>query len=176
MNEQPTTDNEQPAIASAEAGKPIPDPDLARLDALAKILDNQFRVPGTQVRFGLDGIIGLVPYLGDVAGFVVSGFLMRTMIQRGAGPILMIRMMGNVALDAVVGVVPIAGDLFDFGYKANRRNVEMLKKYYADGKAKPSAKWSLALLGMLFFILFALLIWAIWKVSAMFVNWVWGLF
>lgn len=166
MNEQPTTDNEQL----------ITDPDLARLDALAKILDNQFRVPGTQVRFGLDGIIGLVPYLGDVAGFVVSGFLMRTMIQRGAGPILMIRMMGNVALDAVMGVVPIAGDLFDFGYKANRRNVEMLKKYYADGKAKPSAKWSLALLGILFFILFALLIWAIWKVSAMLIAWVWGLF
>jgi hypothetical protein len=166
MNEQPTTSNQEPTT----------DPDLARLDALAKILDNQFRVPGTQVRFGLDGIIGLVPYLGDVAGFVVSGFLMRTMIQRGAGPILMIRMMGNVALDAVVGVVPIAGDLFDFGYKANRRNVEMLKKYYADGKAKPSAKWSLALLGILFFILFALLIWAIWKVSAMLLTWVWGLF
>lgn len=166
MNEQPTTSNEQP----------ITDPDLARLDALAKILDNQFRLPGTQVRFGLDGIIGLVPYLGDVAGFVVSGFLMRTMIQRGAGPLLMLRMMGNVALDAVVGVVPVAGDLFDFGYKANRRNVELLKQYYADGKAKPSAKWSLALLGILFFILFALLIWAIWKVSAMLVTWVWGLF
>jgi len=166
MNEQPTTDNQQP----------ITDPDLARLDALAKILDNQFRVPGTQVRFGLDGIIGLVPYLGDVAGFVVSGVLMRTMIQRGAGPLLMLRMMGNVALDAVVGVVPIAGDLFDFGYKANRRNVELLKNYYADGEAKPNAKWSLALLGILFFILFALLIWAIWKVSAMLVTWVWGLF
>ncbi|GAB4494535.1 MAG: DUF4112 domain-containing protein [Saprospiraceae bacterium] len=166
MNKQPTTDNQQP----------ITDPDLARLDALAKILDNQFRVPGTQVRFGLDGIIGLVPYLGDVAGFVVSGFLMRTMIQRGAGPLLMLRMMGNVALDAVVGVAPVAGDLFDFGYKANRRNVELLKNYYADGKAKPSAKGSLALLGILFFILFALLIWVIWKVSAMLVAWIWGLF
>ncbi len=156
---------------------PLPaDPEMARLDALAKLLDNQFRIPGTSVRFGIDGIIGLVPYMGDVAGFVVSGILLRTMILRGAGPLLMLRMMGNVALDAVMGIVPIAGDLFDFGYKANRRNVELLKQYYADGKTRPSAKWSLALLGFLFFVLFALLIWAIWKVAAMLFVWAWGLF
>jgi hypothetical protein len=152
------------------------DPDLARLDALAKILDDQFRIPGTNARFGLDGIIGLVPYVGDVAGFVVSGILMRTMIMRGAGPLLMLRMMGNFALDAVMGIIPIAGDLFDFGYKANRRNVNLLKKYYADGKAKPSARWSMSLLGILFFVLFGLLIWGIWKIAAMLVTWVWGLF
>ncbi len=164
MNEQRATDNEQQ------------NPDLAQLDTLATWLDNRFRVPGTEVRFGLDGIIGLVPYLGDLAGFVVAGILMRIMLQRGAGPVLMLQMMGNIALDAVVGIVPLAGDLFDFGFNANRRNVNLLKKYYADGKAKPSAKWSLALLGLLFFALFALLIWCIWKVSAMLVAWVGGLF
>jgi hypothetical protein len=152
--------------------QPSSDPDLARLDALASLLDNRFRIPGTQIRFGLDGVIGLVPYLGDVAGFVISGILLRIMIQRGAGPLLMLRMMGNVAFDAIMGAIPIAGDLFDFGFKANRRNVELLKKYYADGNTKPSAKWSLALLGVLFFILFALLIWGIWKVAAMLVGWI----
>lgn len=166
MNEQRSTVYEQ---------RPS-DPDLARLDALASLLDNRFRIPGTEIRFGLDGIIGLVPYVGDVAGFVVSGILMRIMIQRGAGPLLMLRMMGNFAFDAIMGVIPVAGDLFDFGYKANRRNVDLLKKYYADGNAKPSAKWSLALLGGLFFILFAFLIWGIWKVAAILVGWVWGLF
>lgn len=160
-NQQPITNNQQP----------ITDPDLARLDTLATWLDNRFRIPGTNIRFGLDGIIGLVPYLGDMAGFVVSGILLRMMIQRGAGPLLMLRMMGNFAFDAVIGIIPIAGDLFDFGYKANRRNVALLKKYYADGAPKPSAKWSLVLLGTLFFVLFALLIWGIWKVSAMFVAW-----
>lgn len=165
-NEQQTTTNEQLST----------DPALARLDALAKILDDQFRIPGTSIRFGLDGIIGLVPYLGDIAGFVVSGILLRTMIQRGAGPLLMLRMMGNFVFDAVMGVIPIAGDIFDFGYKANRRNVNLLKQYYADGKAKPSAKWSVALLGIVFFVLFAFLIWGIWKVAALLVAWVWGFF
>ena len=151
------------------------DPDLARLDALATLLDNRFYIPGTNIRFGLDGIIGLVPYVGDMAGFVISGFLMRTMIQRGAGPLLMLRMMGNFAIDAIIGIIPVAGDLFDFGFKANRRNVDLLKKYYADGRAKPSAKRSVALLGILFFLLFALLVWLIWKLSALLVAWVWGL-
>jgi len=153
-----------------------PDPDLARLDALAKLLDNQFRVPGTSLRFGLDGIIGLIPYMGDMAGLVVSGFLLRTMIRKGAGPLLMLRMMGNFMLDALVGIIPVAGDLFDFGFKANRRNVDLLKKYYADGRAKPSAKGSMALLGLLFFALFASMLWAIWKATAFLATWVWGLF
>ena len=153
-----------------------PDPDLARLDALAKLLDNQFRVPGTSLRFGLDGIIGLIPYMGDMAGLVVSGFLLRTMIRKGAGPLLMLRMMGNFMLDALVGIIPVAGDLFDFGFKANRRNVDLLKKYYADGRAKPSAKGSMALLGLLFFALFAAMLWAIWKATAFLATWVWGLF
>jgi hypothetical protein len=150
-----------------------PDPELARLDALSKLLDNQFRVPGTNWRFGLDGLVGLVPYLGDMAGFVVSGILMRTMLRRGAGPILMLRMLGNYVLDALVGLVPIIGDLFDFGFKANRRNVDLLKRYYADDKARPSAKWSVALLGLVFFALFVGLIWLVWKLAAMLLAWVW---
>ncbi len=151
------------------------DPELARLDTLAKLLDNQFAIPGTNYRFGLDGLIGLVPYLGDMAGFVVSGFLMRTMLKKGAGPIMMLRMMGNFALDAVIGIVPVIGDLFDFGYKANRRNVDMLKAYYADGKAKPNAKGSIAFLGVLLLAMFGLLIWAIWKFAAFVFAWLWQL-
>lgn len=142
------------------------DPELARLDALAKLLDNQFRIPGTQWHFGLDGMIGLVPYVGDVAGLAVSGILMRIMMKKGAGPWLMLRMLFNYVLDVVVGVVPFLGDLFDFGFKANRRNVHLLKQYYADGKAKPDASRSVAFLGILFFVAFVALIWAFWKVAA----------
>lgn len=154
---------------------PPVDPELARLDKLAKVLDNQFGIPGTNMRFGLDGLIGLVPYLGDVAGFAVSGILLRTMVKKGAGPLLMLRMMWNFVLDAVIGIVPVVGDLFDFGYKANRRNVDLLKAYYADGRAKPSAKGSMAFLALVFFLLLAALIWAIWKFAAMLVAWVWGI-
>lgn len=150
------------------------DPEMARLDALAKLLDNQFAIPGTNYRFGLDGLIGLVPYLGDMAGFVVSGILLRTMIKKGAGPLLMLRMFWNFVLDTVIGIVPVIGDLFDFGYKANRRNVDLLKAYYADGKAKPSAKGSIAFLGLLMLVIFAALIWAIWKFAGMLLAWIWG--
>ena len=150
-------------------------PELAHLDTLASWLDNRFRIPGTNIRFGLDGIIGLVPYAGDIAGFVVSGFLLRIMLRHGAGPVLMLRMMGNFAFDALVGVIPIAGDLFDFGYKANRRNVDLLKKYYAGSAERPSARSSIALLGFLFFALFTLMIWGIWKLAALLVAWVWSM-
>jgi hypothetical protein len=154
---------------------PPVDPELARLEKLAKILDNQFRVPGTQFRFGLDGIIGLVPYLGDLAGFAVSGILLRTMVKKGAGPLLMLRMMWNFVLDAVIGIIPVVGDLFDFGYKANRRNVNLLKQYYADGKAKPSAKGSMLVLALLFMLVLAGIIWLIWTFTAMLVGWVFSM-
>jgi Domain of unknown function (DUF4112) len=152
------------------------DPDLAHLDALAKLLDNQFRVPGTNFTFGLDGIVGLIPYLGDLAGFAVSGLLLRTMLRKGAGPVLMLRMMGNFVLDAVVGVIPLLGDVFDFGFKANRRNVALLKEYYADGKKGPDAKRSVALLGGVFAAFFIFMIWAVWYLGAILFKWAWGLF
>lgn len=150
-----------------------PDPEMARLEALSKLMDNQFRIPGTQWRFGLDGLVGLVPYMGDMAGFVVSGFLMRTMVKKGAGPLLMLRMLFNYVLDAVVGIVPLVGDLFDFGFKANRRNLNLLKQYYADGKAKPKATHSMAFLGFLFFVMFVALIVLVWKLAAWVLAWAW---
>ncbi len=149
------------------------DPELARLESLSKLMDNQFRIPGTNWRFGLDGLIGLIPYLGDMAGFIVSGFLMRTMVKKGAGPLLMLRMLFNYVLDAIIGIIPFVGDLFDFGFKANRRNVDLLKQYYADGKAKPDATRSMAFLGLLFFALFLVLIWLVWKLAAFVLAWAW---
>lgn len=133
--------------------------DLARLDTLASLLDNRFRVPGTNVRFGLDGLIGLVPYLGDIAGFAVSGVLFSVMLKRGAGPLILLRMMGNFMLDAIVGTIPLLGDLFDFGFKANRRNVDLLKKYYAEDSPKPSVRGAVMFLIFLFFVFLAGLVW-----------------
>ncbi|MBK8921661.1 MAG: DUF4112 domain-containing protein [Saprospirales bacterium] len=141
------------------ATAPSPDADLARLEALATLLDNQFRIPGTNVRFGLDGLIGLVPYLGDIAGFAVSGVLFSVMLKRGASPLILMRMMGNLALDAVVGAIPLLGDLFDFGYKANRRNVDLLRRYYAEPGPKPSVRSSVFFLLLICFFLMVVLVW-----------------
>ena len=145
------------------------DPDLKSLDMMAKLMDNQFSVPGTNYRFGLDGIIGLIPVVGDMAGLLISAALFRVMLRKGAGPLVMLQMLGNMALDAVLGVVPLLGDLADFGFKANRRNVDLLKRYYADGKSRPSAKKSVAFLGFLFFVLFLVLLYGCWLAA----KWLW---
>lgn len=150
---------------------PAQDRDLKHLEALSKLMDNQFVLPGTSFRFGFDGLLGLIPGVGDLIGLFVSGLLLRTMLRKGAGPILMLRMMGNVLLDAITGVVPFVGDLFDFGFKANRRNVEMLKKYYAENPEPPDAKRSIALIGLLFFVLFLLAIYGVWRLIRM--AWAW---
>lgn len=154
---------------------PEQDADLKRLDNLAAWLDDRFRIPGTGIRFGVDALVGLVPYAGDVSSFLVSGILFHTMWRRGAGVLLMLRMMGNLMLDALVGTIPLIGDLFDFGFKANRRNVDLLKAYYADNNPKPSAKMSLFVLGLLFLAMFIALLWAVWTVSAYLFSAMWNL-
>ena len=141
------------------------DRDLKRLQHIADILDNKFKVPGTNYRFGLDGIIGLIPYAGDAAGFLVSGYLLSIMAKKGAGVGIIMTMIGNMLVDGLVGTIPFLGDIFDFGFKSNRRNVEMLRNYYATNKKRPNAYLSFGLIFFAFVLLFVLLIIAIWKMS-----------
>jgi len=99
---------------------------IARMDALARLLDTAFVVPGTRIRFGMDGLIGLVPGIGDAVTTVLSLWIVYEAHQLGAPRHMLVRMLGNVALDGVVGSVPVAGDVFDVMWKANRRNVRLL--------------------------------------------------
>jgi len=102
---------------------------LARLDALAKLLDVAFIVPGTNVRYGIDGLIGLIPVIGDIITTAISLWLVREARALGAPWHLTMRMLGNVALDGVVGAVPLVGDAFDVMFRANVRNVKMLQRW-----------------------------------------------
>ena len=102
---------------------------LARLDALAKLLDVAFILPGTNIRYGIDGLIGLIPVVGDIVTTAISLWLVREARALGAPWHLTTRMLGNVALDGVVGMVPLAGDAFDVMFRANVRNVRMLKRW-----------------------------------------------
>ena len=102
---------------------------LARLDALSKLLDIAFVVPGTKIRYGIDGLIGLIPVLGDIVTTAISLWVVREARALGAPWYLTTRMLGNVALDGVVGLVPLAGDAFDVMFRANVRNVRMLKRW-----------------------------------------------
>jgi hypothetical protein len=102
---------------------------LARLDALAKLLDVAFILPGTNIRYGIDGIIGLIPVIGDLITTAISLWLVREARALGAPWHITARMLGNVALDGVVGMVPLAGDAFDVMFRANVRNVRLLRRW-----------------------------------------------
>ena len=102
---------------------------IARIDALATLMDTAFVVPGTEFRFGLDALIGLVPGIGDAITTVISLFIVSEARALGAPLWLIARMVGNVALDGLVGVVPLAGDVFDVAFRANRRNMALLRDH-----------------------------------------------
>ena len=102
---------------------------LAPLRAMTRLLDNAITVPGTRFRFGLDALIGLVPGVGDAIGAVFSSFIVYQAARLGASSATLARMVGNVALDTVVGQVPLLGDLFDAGWKANSRNLDLLEAH-----------------------------------------------
>ncbi len=100
---------------------------LGRLRRVGYLLDSSIPIPGTRYRFGVDTLIGLVPGIGDLAGGVMSLYIILESARMGAPRSVIARMGWNVAVDTVVGTVPILGDLFDVGFKANLRNLALLE-------------------------------------------------
>jgi hypothetical protein len=102
---------------------------LARLDAVARLLDVAFVLPGTNIRYGIDGIIRLVPVVGDLIASAFSLWLVREARAIGAPWHVTARMLANVALEGAVGMVPVAGDAFDVMFRANMRNMRILRHW-----------------------------------------------
>lgn len=98
------------------------------LDLLSHLLDDFLRIPGTQIRFGLDGIIGLIPGIGDILGAMASWIIILAAWLRGVPRVTLARMLANVAIETIIGTVPILGDAFDIAWKANRRNFALLER------------------------------------------------
>ena len=105
---------------------------LSGARALAHLLDDGIRIPVVGVRFGLDPVIGLIPGLGDFAGAIMSGYVVVLGARLGAPNSVILRMIGNVAVDTVGGSVPLLGDLFDIGFKSNIRNVALLDRWIGE--------------------------------------------
>lgn len=103
---------------------------LDRLDRLAHNLDSRYRIPGTGIRFGWDGILGLVPGLGDIATLGPAGYILLEAHRLGAPKHLKGRMAFNSGVDWIIGSIPLVGDVFDVGWKANRRNVALLRRHF----------------------------------------------
>ena len=146
-------------------------PQLKWIDGFSRLLDTKFRIPGTDVRFGLDFLLGLVPGAGDLVSLGMSGVLVATMAKNGASPLLAAKMLFNVGLDAIVGTVPIMGNIFDLVYKANYRNAVLMREYYQEGQHQGSV-WPVVL-GVLVgvVVIFVLMIWAALAV----LSWLFGL-
>lgn len=127
------------------------------LEQLSHLLDDCFVVPGTGIRFGIDGLIGLVPIAGDVLAGLLSSLIVIAAWFRGAPPVLLARMLGNLALDVGIGMIPLLGDAFDIAWKANRRNYALLSRHIAEPGRHGLRDWAflLILLGSLL-VLFAL--------------------
>jgi hypothetical protein len=109
--------------------------------ALETLLDEAFRIPGTQFRFGLDGIIGLVPGLGDVLAGLLSAVIPIAAWARGVPYITLVRMAANLGIGVLVGTIPIFGDIFDVIFKPNRRNYRLLQRHLGEPRRHTWRDW-----------------------------------
>jgi hypothetical protein len=109
------------------------------LDQLARVLDDIFQIPGTNIRFGLDALIGLIPGLGDLVTGAASFLIIFAGWERGLPRVTLARMVANVAIDTLVGSMPLVGDLFDAAWKANRKNYNLLIRSEQDLTRKAKA-------------------------------------
>jgi hypothetical protein len=131
-------------------------PQLEHLRRLARLLDNAIPLPGTRFRIGLDPIIGLIPGLGDVIGAIFSTVIVYQAARLGAPRSTLIRMLANIAVDTLVGEIPLLGDLFDFGWKSNTRNIALLEQHLdRPVAAKVASRRVLLLVGAGLVLLFA---------------------
>jgi Domain of unknown function (DUF4112) len=111
------------------------------LDVLSHVLDDWFRIPGTSIRFGIDGIVGLIPGVGDLLGGLASSIIVLAAWFRGVPAITVARMIANVGIEVFVGMVPFFGDAFDIAWKANRRNYKLLNGSLAATRRSTAQDW-----------------------------------
>ena len=111
------------------------------LDLLSHLLDDFLRIPGTSIRFGLDGIVGLVPGVGDLLGGLASCLLILAACARGVPRATVARMMLNVGIETAVGSLPVVGDMFDIWFRANRRNYALMTQSLAETRRRPWTDW-----------------------------------
>lgn len=113
-------------------GKAVPrDERLDRVEVLANWLDARWVIPGTRWRIGLDGILGLVPGIGDTITTLISTYILYEAHRLGAPGHIKLRMLANIFIDWLVGSIPLFGDIFDVAWKANLRNARLLREYLA---------------------------------------------
>ncbi len=165
-------------MVQGDAGAPDAAADQARLERLKKLawlLDNSIRIPIIGRRIGIDALLGLIPVAGDAIGGALSTWVLYSGYRLGASWPTLLRMLGNVLVEIVVGIVPVLGDLFDMGFKANQRNVDLLLDYGRDAASteRRSALWALLVFGGLALVVLGAAVLAGWVVFFAFAA-LWG--
>ena len=139
-------------------GKDVP----GYIEKIAVLLDNRFNLPGTKFRFGIDPLLGLIPGIGDLLSFMLGGIIVIQAANHKTSGKLLILMILNLIADTIIGNIPLLGDIFDFFYKANEKNVQMLRKYYSNGKYKGSGKGVVIMIVIIFAACIVLFIYGLW--------------
>ncbi len=159
MDNQQTSLDQLPAI-----------PKLWWLDKVTHLMDTAIRIPGTNIRFGLDAIIGFFPMYGELITYGVSATMVLAMVRHGVSGKVIILMIWNIFRDALIGAIPFIGDFYDIGHRANTRNLHLLKEHYEEDKHNGSGigivLLVLAVLIGLFFVLAFVVFYAIYKLLA----------
>lgn len=139
---------------------------------LVYLMDEQFRLPGTNFRFGIDPLMNLFPVVGDLTGFLISAGLLLSMARKGAGNKLVVLMGINIFIDAILGGIPLFGQVFDFFFKANSRNLRLMREHYVEGKHSGSGKNTLILAVVILLLILALLVFLLIKLG----DWILSMF
>ena len=137
-----------------------------RLRDLARVLDEAIRIPGTNIRIGLDALLGLLPGGGDVAGGLFSAVIILQAARDGAPTAVLGRMLANVVIDVVLGAIPVLGDVFDVAWRANSRNVRLLDSWRE--RPAPTKRASAVAVGAILGALLVLIALALWGSIALF--------
>ena len=142
-----------------------------RLRRISRLLDNAIPIPGTKIRLGLDPILGLLPGGGDTLSGGLSAYIVVEAARMGVSREIIGKMIGNILLDAIAGTIPVLGDLFDVGWKANVKNIELLEKHLE--VAENSQNNTLFILGLI--ALLVLIILGFATITFFTVSWFWSL-
>lgn len=134
-------------------------------------MDEQFRLPGTRFRFGIDPIINLFPVLGDFTGFLISAGMLLAVARNGASSKLIALMSINILVDSIIGPIPVIGNIFDFYFKSNTRNLKLMQEYFVQGKHQGSGKNTIIIALIILVLILGLLIYGLIELSAWILSW-----
>lgn len=151
-------------VYDPKKGRTIP-PSMESFERIARLLDSKFEIPGTGIRFGLDPLLSLIPLLGDLITLVISAMLIQTMQKHGASRKVVVKMLINAGLDTVIGAIPLVGTVFDVFYRANDRNVRLLREHYYEGKHQGSGTGLLILILLIIVAIIAVVVYGMWKLA-----------